>query len=158
MPPIPGLKEVRKLTNVNIFQQEEIPESLMILGGGAIGSEMAQAFSRLGSRVTLAHMDPHLVPAGDKQAGDLLKEIFEKEGIEVYNSTKIEKIEDVEGKIVTSTDKGTFWSDEILVAAGRKPVLRGLDLEKAGVEFDKSGMPPVPWHAPQHQSDRCREL
>ncbi|MFP4179544.1 MAG: dihydrolipoyl dehydrogenase family protein [Spirochaetaceae bacterium] len=140
VPPIPGLAEVRKLTNVNIFQQEKIPKSLMILGGGAIGAEMAQAFSRLGSQVTLAHMDAHLLPAGDKEAGDLLKDIFEKEGIEVYNSTKIEKIEDVEGEIVTHTDRGVFRSNEILVAAGRKPVLKGLDLEKAGVEYDKGGI------------------
>jgi pyruvate/2-oxoglutarate dehydrogenase complex dihydrolipoamide dehydrogenase (E3) component len=140
VPPIPGLDSVRKLTNVNIFQQEEIPESLMIIGGGAIGSEMAQAFSRLGSHVVLAHMDAHLVPTGDKEAGDLLKGIFEEEGIEVYNGARIERVEEVDGKIVTSTDKGEFRTDEILVAAGRKPVLGGLDLEKAGVRYGKTGI------------------
>jgi pyruvate/2-oxoglutarate dehydrogenase complex dihydrolipoamide dehydrogenase (E3) component len=101
---------------------------------------MAQAFSRLGSRVTLAHMDAHLVPAGDKQAGDLLKEIFEQEGIEVHNGAKIEKVEEAGGQIVTHTDTGVFRTDEILVAAGRRPVVEGLDLDKAGVEYGKKGI------------------
>lgn len=140
VPPIPGLDTVRKLTNVNIFQQEKIPESLMIIGGGAIGSEMAQAFSRLGSHVILAHMDPHLVPAGDGQAGELLKGIFEEEDIEVYNGARIERVEEVDGKIVTTTDRGEFRTDEILVAAGRKPVISGLELEKAGIKYGKSGI------------------
>ncbi len=140
IPPIPGLDEVEKLTNVNLFEQKEIPESLMIIGGGAIGSEMAQAFSRLGAKVVLAHMDPHLIPAGDKQAGDLLQKVFEDENIEVYNQTAISKVEQVDGEIVTHTDKGVFRTKRILVAAGRKPVLDGLKLENAGIKYSKRGI------------------
>lgn len=140
IPPIPGLAEVEKLTNVNLFEQKEIPESLMIIGGGAIGSEMAQAFSRLGSKVVLAHMDPHLIPAGDKQAGDLLQRVFEEENIEVYNQTAISKVEQVDGEIVTHTDKGVFRTKRILIAAGRKPVFDGLKLENAGVKYSKRGI------------------
>ncbi|MDZ7794737.1 MAG: NAD(P)/FAD-dependent oxidoreductase [Spirochaetia bacterium] len=140
IPPIEGLDQVEKLTNVNLFEQKEIPESLMIIGGGAIGSEMAQAFSRLGSKVIVAHMDPHLIPAGDKQAGDLLQKMFEEENIEVYNQTAITKVEQVDGQIVTHTDKGVFKTSRILVAAGRKPVFDGLKLENAGVEFTKRGI------------------
>lgn len=140
IPPIEGLDRVEKLTNVNLFEQKEIPESLMIIGGGAIGSEMAQAFSRLGSKVIVAHMDPHLIPAGDKQAGDLLQKMFEEENIEVYNQTKIFKVEQVDGRIVTHTDKGVFETARILVAAGRKPVFEELKLENAGVKFTRSGI------------------
>ncbi len=140
IPPIEGLDRVDKLTNVNLFEQKEIPESLMIIGGGAIGSEMAQAFSRLGSKVVLAHMDPHLIPAGDKEAGDLLQKVFEEENIEVYNQTAISKVEQVDGEIVTHTDKGVFKTKRILVAAGRKPVFDGLKLENAGVKYSKRGI------------------
>ncbi|MCF7947821.1 MAG: FAD-dependent oxidoreductase [Spirochaetia bacterium] len=140
IPPIEGLDQVEKLTNVNLFEQKEIPESLMIIGGGAIGSEMAQAFSRLGSKVIVAHMDPHLIPAGDKQAGDVLQKMFEEENIEVYNQTAISKVEQVDGQIATHTDKGVFKTSRILVAAGRKPVFDGLKLENAGVKFTKRGI------------------
>ncbi len=141
IPPVEGLEKVDKLTNVNLFEQKEIPESLMIIGGGAIGSEMAQAFARLGSKVILAHMDPHLIPAGDKQAGDLLQKVFEDENIEVYNQTSISKVEEVDGDIVTHTDKGVFRTKRILVAAGRKPVVNGLKLENAGITHSKRGIP-----------------
>jgi len=140
IPPIEGLKDVEKLTNVNLFEQKEIPESLMIIGGGAIGSEMAQAFSRLGSKVVLAHMDAHLLPAGDKEAGDLLQEKLEAEGVQVFNSTAISKVEQKNGNIVTSTDKGEFSTRRILVAAGRKPVFQDLKLEKAGISYTKKGI------------------
>ncbi|WP_026895463.1 dihydrolipoyl dehydrogenase family protein [Clostridiisalibacter paucivorans] len=140
VPPIPGLKEVPILTNSNLFEQKSIPETLTIIGGGAIGSEMAQAFARLGSKVTLVQMDPHLIPVGDEDAGRLLEEVFKEENIEVYNSTNIEKVEEKNNKIYTYTDKGTFESDKILVATGRTPVLEPLALENGGIEYDKKGI------------------
>ena len=140
IPPIPGLADVPQLTNMNIFAQKEIPKSLMVIGGGAIGCEMAQAFSRLGSKVTLAQMDPFLLPNGDDEAGRELEAAFEKEGITVYNSTRIEKVEEKRGKIVTHTDRGTFRTDKILVATGRKPVLDPLELENAGIKYGPKGI------------------
>ncbi|MGM0508273.1 MAG: dihydrolipoyl dehydrogenase family protein [Fusobacteriota bacterium] len=140
IPPIPGLKDVNKLTNVNMFEQESVPKRLMVIGGGAIGTEMAQAFKRLGSEVILAQMDAHLIPGGDADAGEVLKNQFEEEGIKVYNSTNIEKVSEKDGVIYTETDKGTFESDEILVATGRKPVLKPLKLENARIKYDKTGI------------------
>lgn len=140
IPPIPGLKDVRKLTNVNMFHQESIPKRLMVIGGGAIGTEMAQAFHRLGSQVTLAHMDSHLIPTGEFEAGEVLREELEKEGITIYNKTGISKVEEKDGVIITHTEKGTIESDEILVATGRKPVLNGLKLENANINYDKRGI------------------
>ncbi|NLA91018.1 MAG: NAD(P)/FAD-dependent oxidoreductase [Synergistaceae bacterium] len=141
VPPIPGLSDVPDiLTNTNMFEIEKMPESLAIIGGGAIGSEMAQAFSRLGTKVSLAHMDPHLVPVGDEEAARLLEEIFEKEGIGVYNGARINSVSVKNGQIVTETDKGTLTSERILVAAGRKPVLDPLHLDRAGIEFTRKGV------------------
>lgn len=141
VPPIPGLSDVPDiLTNINMFEIEKMPESLAIIGGGAIGSEMAQAFSRLGTKVSLAHMDPHLVPVGDEEAARLLEEVFAREGIEVHNGAKITSVSVEDGKIITETDKGTMTSERILVAAGRKPVLEPLRLERAGIEFTKKGI------------------
>ncbi|MEA3423598.1 MAG: NAD(P)/FAD-dependent oxidoreductase [Bacillota bacterium] len=140
IPPIPGLKDIRILTNTNMFQLESIPEKLSIIGGGAIGSEMAQAFSRLGSDVVLVQMDPHLIPNGDEEAARILETAFEREGVKVFNSTSISKVEEVNGKIMMHTDKGLFESDEILVATGRQPVLEPLELDNAGIEYSKKGI------------------
>jgi len=140
IPPIPGLRDVTRLTNLNIFEQEDIPETLTIIGGGAIGSEMAQAFSRLGSKVNMFQIDDHLIPTGDEEAGRVLEDKFKKEGIGVYNSTGINKVEEKEGKIITHTDQGVFESDKILVATGRKAVLDPLELDNAGINHSKNGI------------------
>ena len=140
IPPIPGLKDVPSLTNLNIFETEKIPESLTIIGGGAIGTEMAQAFARLGSKVNLFHMDAHLIPAGDAEAAAVLEEIFNEEGITVYNKASVEKVEEKEGKILTYAEGKVFESDKILVATGRTPVLEPLKLENAGVKYGRKGI------------------
>lgn len=140
IPPIPGLKDVPRLTNLNIFEQKDIPETLTIIGGGAIGSEMAQAFSRLGSKVNMFQIDNHLVPTGDEEAGRVLEEKFKKEGIGVHNSTGINEVEEKDGKIITHTEVGSFESDKILVATGRRAVLEPLKLDNAGIEYGKSGI------------------
>ena len=140
IPPIPGLKDVSRLTNLNLFEQVDIPETLTIIGGGAIGSEMAQAFSRLGSKVNMFQIDDHLVPTGDEEAGRVLEEKFKKEGIGVHNSIGINEVEEKDGQIITHTDLGTFKSDKILVATGRKAVLEPLKLDNAGIKYGKSGI------------------
>jgi pyruvate/2-oxoglutarate dehydrogenase complex dihydrolipoamide dehydrogenase (E3) component len=140
VPPIPGIDTVDVLTNVNLFEQREIPESLMIIGGGAIGTEMAQAFRRLGSQVVLAHMDRHLVPAGDEEAGRVLQKSLEEEGVQIFNEAGISEVRQEGEKIVTVTSAGTFTTEKLLVAAGRKPVLDELDLKKGGVKYTPKGI------------------
>ena len=140
IPPIPGLKDVPSLTNLNIFETEEIPGSLTIIGGGAIGTEMAQAFSRLGSKVNLFHMDSHLIPAGDEEAARVLEDKFREEGIGVFNKAAVEKIEEKDGKILTYANGQVYESDKILVATGRTPVLEPLKLENAGIKYGKKGI------------------
>ena len=143
IPPIPGietLSDEQKLTNLNIFDLKEFPKTMTIIGGGPIGAEMAQAFSRLGTKVTIVQMDMHLLPRGDEEAGNVLQQAFEKEGIAVYNNTAIERIDVKNGVVVTHTDKGIFESEKILVAAGRKPFLEQLKLENAGIRYTKKGI------------------
>jgi pyruvate/2-oxoglutarate dehydrogenase complex dihydrolipoamide dehydrogenase (E3) component len=141
VPPIPGLDSIDYLTNETLFDLESIPESLLIIGGGAIGCEMAQAFSRLGSRVTILHLDSHLLPHGDVDAGKLLEDVFAKEGIAVYNGRGIRRV-GIEGNaVVLQTDHNeTFRGQRLLVAAGRQHDHSGLELENAGVEYSTAGI------------------
>ncbi|MFA7055936.1 MAG: NAD(P)/FAD-dependent oxidoreductase [Candidatus Cloacimonadales bacterium] len=140
IPPIPGLADVPKLTNVNLFEIKKMPESLTIIGGGAIGTEMAQAFSRLGTRVNLVHMDAHLIPLGDEEAGRYLENFLIKEGIGIFNNEKILKIEQKDGLIYTHTENRILESHEILVATGRKAVLEPLKLENAKINYTPKGI------------------
>lgn len=142
IPPIPGIENVRVLTNETVFLQPDIPESLTIIGGGAIGCEMAQAFSRLGtSRVSVVHMDPNLLPTGDADLGDFLEEVFQREGISVYNQRRIVRVEDENGAVALVTDRNErIVSQRMLVAAGRQWDLEDLKLDRAGVKYGKRGI------------------
>ncbi len=141
-PPIPGLDQVDYLTNETMFDLDSIPESMVIIGGGAIGCEMAQAFGRLGCKVSIVHMDPHLVPVGDEEAAALLEEKLKEEGIEVYNARMISKVElNESGHTVVHTDQNEqLVGEKLLVAAGRQINLDALTLENAGVTFTKGGI------------------
>ncbi len=142
VPPIPGLSDIDYLTNENLFDLEGMPESLVIIGGGAIGCEMAQAFARLGCKATIVHMDSQLVPMGDPEAAAILQEKFMAEGIAVYNGREITKIErDGRGNIVVHTTQGEqLVGRRLLLAAGRQIPVAGLKLENAGVGYTKRGI------------------
>ena len=141
IPPIDGILDIDILTNKNIFKLSKIPESMIIIGGGAIGCEMAQAFSRLGTKCTIIQMDDFLIPTGDKETGDLLERIFREENIEVYNSKKITSVRSEGGKISLFTEDGIcIESEKLLVATGRKIVLDALKLDNAGIKYSKSGI------------------
>jgi pyruvate/2-oxoglutarate dehydrogenase complex dihydrolipoamide dehydrogenase (E3) component len=154
LPPVPGLGTVPYLTHETLFSLERIPESLVILGGGAVGAEMAQAFSRLGSRVAMVHMDAHLLPHGDPDAGALLEEVFRDEGIEVYHRRALRSVQGDDQGIVARTDHGeTLVGEKLLVAAGRTVDLSALRLERAGVECGTSGV-----HVDRHLRTTCRSV
>jgi pyruvate/2-oxoglutarate dehydrogenase complex dihydrolipoamide dehydrogenase (E3) component len=141
VPPIPGLDRVDFLTNETLFSLDRIPESLVVIGGGAIGCEMAQAFHRLGARVAIVHMDEHLLPNGDRESGRLLETAFAQEGIEVYNGRRISEVTTTEGAIAVRTNVGeTLRGERLLVAAGRGFDLSELHLENAGVEHSDRGI------------------
>ena len=141
LPPITGLDSVEYLTNETIFDLEEVPESLVILGGGGIGCELGQAFSRLGTRVSIVHMDRHLLPHGDADAGRLLEKVFADEGIYVCNERVIQRVLNESGSVALKTDRGeTLRGDKLLIAAGRRHDLSELNLGAAGVEWSESGI------------------
>ena len=142
VPPIPGLEQVPYLTNENVFSIERIPERLVVLGGGAIGCELAQAFRRLGAEVTVVHMDPHLLPHGDPDAGQLLEARFAAEGIRVLNGRKIRGAEKTGSGIALTTEAGErLEGDALLVAAGRRFDFAELRLDRAGVVHGPKGIP-----------------
>jgi len=142
IPPVPGMDTVKILTNENVFAQDRVPESLTILGGGAIGCEMAQAFARLGTRkVRIVHMDANLLPFGDSDTGLFLEEIFKREGIEVYNGRKLIRVAQEGAEIAVYTDRDErLASLRLMVAAGRKWDLAGLKLENAGIKYSSKGI------------------
>ncbi len=141
IPPINGLSDVDYLTNQNIFNLPELPESMTIIGGGAIGCELAQAFNRLGTKCTIVQLDDFLIPTGERATGNLLEEIFRQEGIQVYNSRKITEIKKEKDQINLRTEDGiSVTSEKLLVAAGKKLVFDSLKLENAGVKYDKGGI------------------
>jgi len=136
--PIDGISDIDILTNLNIFNLTEVPESMTIIGGGAVGCEMAQAFARLGTRCAIVHMDDFLVPNGDREAGELLEDVFKKEGIDVYNSKKIASVKNEGNEISLYTDDGIcIKSEKLLMAAGRKIPLDELKLDNARIKYNQ---------------------
>ena len=143
VPPIKGIEETGYITNEDVFHIEELPERLVVLGGGAIGCELGQSFARFGSKVTLIEMAPRIMAVEDTEVSEFMKEAFEKEGIDVRTKTKAVKFHKTssEAKVLTvekedgSTEE--IEADEILVAVGRRPNTNGLNLETAGVELDR---------------------
>lgn len=143
VPPIAGLERDKILTNENIFDLRTKPEHLVIIGGGPIGIEMAQAHRRLGSKVTVLDSGT-ILPKDDIELVGILREILKSEGIEIFEKIKIDKI--VHGDKQTSvfvTQEGEsleITGSHLLLATGRRANTAGLDLEKAGVDIDKWGV------------------
>ncbi len=143
VPPIEGLKETGYITNEEVFHLKDLPEKLLVLGGGAIGCEMGQAFARFGSEVTLVEMADRIISVEDEEVSAFIKQTFEKEGIKVLTKTKAVKFEkNDKGKKVVTVEKEDGSNekhevDEVVAAVGRKPNTEGLGLETAGVALEK---------------------
>ncbi len=144
-PPIEGLHETGFITNEEVFQLKDLPARLLVLGAGAIGMELGQAFARFGARVTVVEMNERILSKEDREVSVLMEKIFKDEGVEILTSTKAVKVgKSKDGaKIVTCESGGKTFeieADEILAAVGREPNLDGLELEKASVQFDKKSI------------------
>ncbi len=141
-PPIEGLREAGFITNEEIFHLQELPKRLIVFGAGAIGMELGQSFARFGSKVTIVEMGERILSKEDEEVSALMEKILKTENLEILTRTKAVKVHKNENgeKVVTvEADSKTFEieADEILAAVGRLPNLDGLNLEKAGVEYDK---------------------
>ena len=142
-PPIEGLFDTGFITNEEVFHLKELPRRLIVLGAGAIGVELGQSFARLGSKVTVLEMADRILVKEDEEVSAFMEKLLDEEGLEILTKTKAVKVHksDNGSKVVTAVTEGgkTFKveADEILSAVGRQPNIDGLDLEKAGVEFDR---------------------
>ncbi len=145
VPPIDGLRETPHLTNRDIFSIEKLPQSMIVLGAGPIGIEMAQAFNRLGCAVTVVDMADQILTKEDPDMAQQLQDVLVQEGVRFHLSTTILKVaKTASGKSVTiKNPKGVLSqleAESILVAMGRTPNVADMGLEKAGVEFGNHGI------------------
>lgn len=141
IPSFPGIEQVEVLTNNNLFSLNQVPESLVILGGGAIACEMAQAFARLGSRCTLIIRGSHLLREVDADAVALLEKTFHTEGIEILTQRTVQQVGPTEQGVKVLTQEGdVVVAEKLLVATGRQMDVSGLALDNAGVRYTSNGI------------------
>lgn len=138
--PIPGLADAGALTNETLFSLTELPKRLAVIGAGPIGCEMAQAFARFGSEVTLLEAQSKILPREDPDAARIVEVALENDGVQIICDAKIEKVERA-GNVRTirlehEGKSKTFEFDQILVGVGRAPNVEGIGLEDAGVRYD----------------------
>jgi pyruvate/2-oxoglutarate dehydrogenase complex dihydrolipoamide dehydrogenase (E3) component len=141
MPPIDGLDSIRTWNNRDATTAKQVPASMIVLGGGPVGSELAQAWASLGAKVTLVEGGPHLLsrdePFAGEEVGEALRENF---GVEVRTGVTVEHVSAGRAGVVAELDDGgSVEATEILIAVGRVPNTADLDLEAAGVEADEHG-------------------
>ncbi len=153
LPPIPGLAEAKPWTNREITTTEKIPERLIVLGGGVVGVEMADAFTSLGARVSLIEADHRLIPREEPFASEELRGALAKRGVDIRLGVRAVRIAREDGVVHATLSDGTsVEGGEILVAVGRRPLTRELGLETVGIEpgdfigvDDQLRVPNVPW-------------
>jgi len=147
VPPIPGLAETGYLTSDTLWELQELPARLLVLGGGPIGCEMAQAFRRLGSEVTLVEMLPRLLIKEDPPVSAAIASRFAKEGIRVLTEHRAERFTQSDGRAEAlctrvgdaNADVTVVEFDKVLVAVGRRANTEGLGLDELGIEHDADG-------------------
>jgi pyruvate/2-oxoglutarate dehydrogenase complex dihydrolipoamide dehydrogenase (E3) component len=139
-PALEGLQEVRYLTYETIFDLDRLPKRLLVLGGGPIGIEMAQAFLRLGSEVSVLQSHSRLLPKDEPEAAEVLAQCLLKEGAKLFLNTRALAVSETDEGIRLRTDRGEFTCDVMLVATGRTPNVETLDLHNAGVDFTAQGI------------------
>jgi len=141
-PPIPGLEGLPYWTNREAIEATEAPSSLLVIGGGAIGVELAQAFSRFGTTVTVVEAGDRIVPLEEPEASELLQKVFEREGIRVVSSAKIASVAtDDQGFVVDLAADGKVTGEKLLVATGRRPDLKALGAATVGIDESARSIP-----------------
>jgi pyruvate/2-oxoglutarate dehydrogenase complex dihydrolipoamide dehydrogenase (E3) component len=140
IPLIPGLAEAGYLTNENVFNLTECPRRLLVMGGGPLGCELAQAFCRFGSYVIIAQDDPMFLPKEERDAAQILSDALAQDGVEIHLNTTVVGVR-LEGArkivdLVRDDEKLSVSVDEILAGIGRAPNVESMNLDAAGVLYD----------------------
>jgi len=144
IPPIPGLTDAGPLTHIEVLELDRVPDHLVVLGGGYVGLEFAQAYRRFGSRVTIVEHGPQLLGREDPDVAAEIRRILSGEGIEILLAADVLQVEGRSGEAVrlrvrTAGGEQTIPGSDILAATGRTPNTAGIGLEVAGVELDSRG-------------------
>lgn len=143
IPPIEGLRQAGYITYRKAINLTKLPKSMLVIGGGAIGTEFTHLFSRLNVEVTQVEFAPRLLAREEPESSELIRALFERNGVKVLTNAQVYKVETDRTKKVVHVKQGdenhTFRVDEILLAAGKKPNL-DLGLENAGVKFNNRGI------------------
>jgi pyruvate/2-oxoglutarate dehydrogenase complex dihydrolipoamide dehydrogenase (E3) component len=138
IPPIDGLDSVEYWTNREATRTHKVPQSLVVMGGGPVGAELSQFFSRMGSQVTIVERGERLLGRVHEDAGELLAEHFREEGIDVRVGVGIDRVEP--GVELHLSDGSTLEAERLLVATGRHPNVERLGLEELGVQISQRGI------------------
>ena len=134
VPPIDGLADTQHWTNREAIETESVPKSLVVIGGGAIGLELAQVFARFGSVVTVLEVAPHLLPLEEPESGQLIAEVLVRDGIRVLTSVQIERVS-YDGEFTVSLGGGeAVRSERLLVATGRRADLAAIGVGATGID------------------------
>ncbi len=145
IPPIEGLEKIPYITNKEIFYLDDLPKSMIIIGAGPISTEMAQAFTRLGTKVTVIQRGNQILSREDKDMADAIMNVLSEEGVKFFLNSSTLKVRDAgnEKEVVVKTGDGNtlnIRAEKIMAAAGRTANLNGLGLEKIGVEYSPKGL------------------
>ncbi|MFN8524996.1 MAG: FAD-dependent oxidoreductase [Chloroflexota bacterium] len=141
VPPVPGLAEAGFLTYDDVFHLQTLPERLLVVGAGPIGMEMAQAFGRLGSQVTMFQRSRRLLTMADADCSEAIAQVLRSEGVQFHLGAEIGRVERDGDTVAVVSGADRVEGDAILVAAGRKPNVENLGLEQAGVAYGPRGLP-----------------
>jgi pyruvate/2-oxoglutarate dehydrogenase complex dihydrolipoamide dehydrogenase (E3) component len=143
VPPLPGLDQIDYLTNETVFELGEAPAHLIVVGGGPIGCELSQAFRRLGSEVTIVEL-AGILPNDDPELVELVRTRLRAEGVQLRERARAVAVRRDGGGLALEIERDggreSLTGDRLLLAVGRRPVVEGLDLEAAGVDYDRKGI------------------
>lgn len=144
VPPIPGMEQTPYLTNKTLFDLEKLPKSMVIVGAGPIGTEMAQAFQRLGTKVTVVDILDTILSNDEPELTELLKKQLENEGVSYRLGAGVKSVSGDSDNITVTIEKDgaieKIDAEKLLMATGRKANFHSLNLEAAGIEFEKQGI------------------
>ncbi len=145
LPPIPGIELPGVIDSTGALSLDKVPDSLLIIGGGVIGCEMAEVFSSFGAKVAMVEMMPQLVPGEDPEAAQLLQRALSKRGVDIMLGSRVERLtladERLSAEVAGPDGKHqTIGAEMVLVAVGRRPAIAGLGLEEAGVEIERGSI------------------